>query len=101
MKARWHWLTRPEIRKNYYKLAKERGANIVAVIETHPHADFVSGHLEIHKATGAVIYVSKLLSADYEHKTFDEGDNLHDREHNFKSFKYTGPFTRTVFASLP
>ncbi|HXS58438.1 MAG TPA: rhodanese-like domain-containing protein [Hanamia sp.] len=62
--------------EEYYKLAKERGANIVAVLETHPHADFVSSHLEIHKATGAVIYVSKLLSADYEHTTFDEGDKI-------------------------
>jgi hydroxyacylglutathione hydrolase len=62
--------------KNYYELAEERGAKIVAVIETHPHADFVSSHLEIHKATGAVIYVSKLLSADYEHRTFDEGDRI-------------------------
>lgn len=62
--------------KSYYELAEERRAKIVAVIETHPHADFVSGHLEIHKTTGAIIYVSKLLSADYEHRTFDEGDNL-------------------------
>jgi hydroxyacylglutathione hydrolase len=62
--------------EEYYKLANERAANIIAVVETHPHADFVSGHLEIHKATGAVIYVSKLLSADYDHKTFDEGDNI-------------------------
>lgn len=62
--------------KNYYDLAEERGAKIIAVIETHPHADFVSGHLEIHKTTGAPIYVSKLLSADYEHKTFDKGDSL-------------------------
>jgi glyoxylase-like metal-dependent hydrolase (beta-lactamase superfamily II)/rhodanese-related sulfurtransferase len=58
----------------YYDLAQEYNAKIIAVIETHPHADFVSSHLEIHKTTGAPIYVSKLLSADYEHKTFDDGD---------------------------
>jgi glyoxylase-like metal-dependent hydrolase (beta-lactamase superfamily II)/rhodanese-related sulfurtransferase len=44
------------------------------VIETHPHADFVSSHLQIHKETGATIYNSKLLGADYPHTTFDEGD---------------------------
>jgi glyoxylase-like metal-dependent hydrolase (beta-lactamase superfamily II)/rhodanese-related sulfurtransferase len=48
----------------------------VAVIETHPHADFVSSHLEISHHTGATIYVSKLLSAEYPHQPFDEGDAI-------------------------
>lgn len=60
----------------YYDLEKDYDARIVAVIETHPHADFVSSHLEIHKTTGAPIYVSKLLGADYEHNTFDDGDTI-------------------------
>ena len=60
----------------YYDFVKEHGAKIVAVIETHPHADFVSGHLEISKDTGADIYVSRLTGADYPHKTFDEGDQI-------------------------
>lgn len=58
----------------YYDFAKQHNAKIKAVIETHPHADFVSSHLEIHKTTGATIYVSKLLGAEYEHETFDDGD---------------------------
>lgn len=58
----------------YYDFAKQHDAKIIAVIETHPHADFVSSHLEIHETTGAAIYVSKLLGAEYEHKTFDGGD---------------------------
>ena len=58
----------------YYDLARDHDAKIIAIIETHPHADFVSSHLEIHKTTGAPIYASKLLGADYEHKTFDDGD---------------------------
>jgi hydroxyacylglutathione hydrolase len=44
------------------------------VIETHPHADFVSSHLEIHQTTGAVIYVSKLAGGTFPHETFDDGD---------------------------
>lgn len=60
----------------YYDLAKEHHAKIIAVIETHPHADFVSSHLEIHKTSGADIFVSKLLRAEYPHKTFDEGDTI-------------------------
>lgn len=58
----------------YYDLAKEYNAKIVAVIETHPHADFVSSHLEIHNTTGAPIYVSRLLRAEYKHKSFDDED---------------------------
>lgn len=62
--------------QQYYDLAKENDAKIVAVIETHPHADFVSGHAEIHETTGAVIYVSKYLKADYKHHYFDDDDEI-------------------------
>ena len=60
--------------RQYYDFAKKHDAKIVGVIETHPHADFVSSHLEIHQETGATIYVSKLLGADYKHQSFDDGD---------------------------
>ncbi|PZD77119.1 rhodanese-like domain-containing protein [Mesonia sp. K7] len=62
--------------EQYYAFAKANNAEIVAIIETHPHADFVSSHLEIHKKTGATIYNSEKLGADYPHTTFDEGDNI-------------------------
>jgi len=58
----------------YYDFATLHEADIVGVIETHPHADFVSSHLEIHQTTGAIIYVSKLLGAEYPHESFDDGD---------------------------
>lgn len=60
----------------YYDFAKQKKAIITSVIETHPHADFVSSHLEIHQSIGATIYVSKKLGAEYEHQTFDDGDAL-------------------------
>ncbi|WP_345952595.1 rhodanese-like domain-containing protein [Mucilaginibacter sp. PAMB04168] len=60
----------------YYDFAELHEANVVGVIETHPHADFVSSHLEIHETTGATIYVSHLLGATYPHQTFDEGDEI-------------------------
>lgn len=62
--------------QRYYDFAKQHNAKIKAVIETHPHADFVSSHLEISKTTGASIYVSKLLGAEYSHESFDEGDAI-------------------------
>lgn len=60
----------------YYDFATLHEASIMGVIETHPHADFVSSHLEIHETTGATIYVSRLLGATYPHQTFDEGDTI-------------------------
>lgn len=60
----------------YYQYAEEMDAKIEAVFETHPHADFVSSHLQMHQETGATIYVSKLLGADYPHQSFDEGDHF-------------------------
>lgn len=58
----------------YYEHARDNNAKITAVLETHPHADFVSSHLQIHKETGATIYNSRKLKADYPHANFDEGD---------------------------
>lgn len=40
---------------DYLKLASEQNASIRYIFETHFHADFVSGHLDLHKATGAPI----------------------------------------------
>ena len=62
--------------QQYYAYAEEEDAKIVAVIETHPHADFISSHLQIHRETGATIYASKLLGAEYPHNSFDDGDNI-------------------------
>ena len=62
--------------KQYYEFAKENDAQITGIIETHPHADFVSGHLEIHKLTAAKIYTSKYVDAFYPHEVFDEGQTI-------------------------
>jgi hydroxyacylglutathione hydrolase len=60
----------------YLDYAKETEAQIVGVIETHPHADFVSSHLELHQISGAIIYTSKDVHALYPHQTFDEGQSI-------------------------
>jgi glyoxylase-like metal-dependent hydrolase (beta-lactamase superfamily II)/rhodanese-related sulfurtransferase len=62
--------------EQYYAFAKANNAEIEVIIETHPHADFLSSHLEIHKKTRATIYNSEKLGADYPHKSFDEGDSI-------------------------
>ena len=60
----------------YFDYAKEHDAQITGIIETHPHADFVSSHLELHQTTGATIYTSKEVHAFYPHQAFDEGQTI-------------------------
>lgn len=59
--------------KQYFNFAAENNAKIVAVIETHPHADFVSSHCEIAR-NGATIYTGKLVGVNYPHTPLEEGD---------------------------
>ncbi|GGH16184.1 MBL fold metallo-hydrolase [Mucilaginibacter phyllosphaerae] len=74
----------------YYDFAALHHADITGVIETHPHADFVSSHLEIHQTTGAVIYVSKLAGAAYPHETFDDGDFIQLNDIKLKAINTPG-----------
>lgn len=74
----------------YYDMAAQQEADIVGVIETHPHADFVSSHLEIHQQTGAVIYVSELVGASYPHQTFDDGDIIELNDIKLKALNTPG-----------
>ncbi len=85
----------------YYAFANAHNAKIVGVIETHPHADFVSSHLQIHKETGAVIYNSEKLGADYPHQAFDEGDSIKVGKATFKAINTPGhsPDSITIVAT--
>lgn len=86
--------------KPYYQLAEKHNAKIKAVFETHPHADFVSSHLQIHKETGATVYVSKLVGANYPHNSFDDGDTLKLGEVTFLALNTPGhsPDSITIIA---
>ena len=50
----------------YIDLAKQRGAQIKYVFETHFHADFVSGHVELARQTGAVIIYGPNARPEYQ-----------------------------------
>jgi len=54
----------------------KKGLRVTAVIETHNHADHISGHGELARRTGATIYVHELANAEYPHKTLRDGDEL-------------------------
>jgi hydroxyacylglutathione hydrolase len=58
----------------YLELAEEHGFRISHVLETHNHADHVSGHGRLAKATGAVIHVSEKAGVAYEHEPLADGD---------------------------
>lgn len=74
----------------YVEYAASKNAKITGVIETHPHADFVSSHLELHQATGATIYCSALVGAAYPHTAFDEGNILQTGELTFRALNTPG-----------
>lgn len=60
----------------YLELARYRGVNIEHVLETHNHADHVSGHGRLVAATGAQIHVHLLARPAYEHEPFEDGWEL-------------------------
>jgi hydroxyacylglutathione hydrolase len=60
----------------YLELARYLGVQIEHVLETHNHADHVSGHGRLTAATGAVIHVHRDAGVSYEHEPFDDGFEL-------------------------
>src|SRR5215218_8836035 len=60
----------------YLRLARLHGVRIEQVIETHNHADHVSGHGRLARATGATIHVHELANAEYPHESFTDGWKL-------------------------
>ena len=60
----------------YIKEADANGLKIKYVIETHLHADFVSGHRELAARTGAEIVFSEKAGATLPHRAVREGDEI-------------------------
>jgi hydroxyacylglutathione hydrolase len=60
----------------YLRLARFLGVSVEHVLETHNHADHVSGHGRLAAATGATIHVHRDAGAQYPHEPFDDGWEL-------------------------
>lgn len=58
----------------YVREATRLGVRITHVLETHLHADFVSGHIELAAATGATVYAPASANCDFDHVPLREGD---------------------------
>src|SRR5215471_20695970 len=60
----------------YLEEARARGLRIRYVLETHLHADFVSGHRELAERTGARIYFGAKAGAKFPHVPVRDGDEI-------------------------
>ena len=60
----------------YIRKADEKGLRIRYVVETHLHADFVSGHRELAERTGAEIVIGARAGALFPHRPAADGDEL-------------------------
>jgi hydroxyacylglutathione hydrolase len=60
----------------YLRLSRLHGVRIEHVLETHNHADHVSGHGRLAAATGATIHIHERAEAEYPHQAFADGWRL-------------------------
>ena len=60
----------------YLELARYFQVRIEHILETHNHADHLSGHGRLAAATGAAIHVHRDAAPSYEHDPFDDGWEL-------------------------
>src|SRR3954465_12350557 len=57
---------------DYLELARYVRVRIEHILETHNHADHLSGHGRLAAATGATIHIHRDAAPDYEHEPFDD-----------------------------
>jgi len=61
----------------YIDKALENGAKIKYIFETHFHADFVSGHVDLAKESGATIVYGPTAKTSYDVKVAEDGEVFH------------------------
>ena len=74
----------------YLQLADEHGFRIAHVLETHNHADHVSGHGRLAVATGAKLYAPHNAGVEYDHVPLAEGDTVAVGEVRIKALETPG-----------
>src|SRR5215211_7234087 len=62
--------------EDYLALAAEQGFAITHILETHNHADHVSGRGRLAAATGATIHVSVDAGVEFPHEPLRDGDEV-------------------------
>jgi hydroxyacylglutathione hydrolase len=61
----------------YLDLAEEREYHIVKVIDTHLHADHISGNRALAAATGAALFLHERAEVDFPFQALHDGDEIH------------------------
>ncbi|PIE61966.1 MAG: MBL fold metallo-hydrolase [Desulfobacterales bacterium] len=62
--------------QEYLDIAQQEGMNITHIVNTHLHADHISGDQELAAATGADIYINDSVEINYPHKKAEHGDTF-------------------------
>jgi hydroxyacylglutathione hydrolase len=60
----------------YIAQARELGVTITHILQTHLHADFISGHMDLAQKTGATIYAPRSANCTFDHVPLVEGDTI-------------------------
>jgi hydroxyacylglutathione hydrolase len=62
--------------EDYLALARDHGFRITEIVETHNHADHVSGRGRLERATGATIRIPANADVDFDHVPIADGDEI-------------------------
>lgn len=84
----------------YLDAAAKRGLKIEHIVETHLHADFVSGHHELAERTGARIYLGNDSGAAFLHTAVKEGDSLHFGKCRFDFIETPGHTVESICIAM-
>ncbi len=84
----------------YIKAAEEKNLRIAHIIETHLHADFVSGHHELAQRTGAKIYLGAGSGATFPHTAVKDGDSLQFGHCRFDFFSTPGHTVESICIAM-
>ena len=79
----------------YLDAATQMGLRITHILETHLHADFVSGHLDLADATRARIYASRSANCAFPHVALAEGDEISLEDIHFSVIETAAPRERS------
>ena len=74
----------------YLETAVRLGWKIEHIIETHLHADFVSGHRELADRTGARIYLGAGSGAQFPHVAVEDGEEIQFGQCRFRFLQTPG-----------
>jgi hydroxyacylglutathione hydrolase len=76
--------------EDYLAIADEQHLRIEHILETHNHADHLSGRGKLAAATGATLHVSSEAAVEYEHEPLTDGDTLELRRARIRALAAPG-----------